>query len=195
MLSGAFVKVLLFTKTKEWKLDKLKLTQLNARRCFETAIRATKKTYQSRGVNSRQKLLANARQQYRSRANTTTYLHKPVVWLTSQHSWGFWSQHWIHIFACWSFEWVEFFGIFCRDREQGYERQRFGGHVMVPPPSLWKFHLSLQSAPWDKRYGQQESTDARFDNTSVDVSWVSQSSDSLVRVTGIPSNNSLRAGV
>ena len=32
-----------FTKTKEWKLDKWKLPQLNASRCFEIATRATNK--------------------------------------------------------------------------------------------------------------------------------------------------------
>ena len=32
-----------FTKTEEWKLEKWKLTQLNASRCFEIATRATNK--------------------------------------------------------------------------------------------------------------------------------------------------------
>ena len=76
-----------------------------------------------------------------------------------------------------------------RIRKPAFRRSRDG-----PTTEFWKFLLSLQSTPWDKRYDQQQSTDVRFDNISVDVSWVNQSSDSLVRVTEIPSNDRLSLG-
>ena len=182
-----------FTKTKEWKLEKWKLTQLNASRCFEIATRATNENLSISRSQFAPKVACKATIPLKSEHHNLPSQTSRLIDLTTLLR--FLKSAALNIYLrllLFLFEWVEFFGIFCRDREQGYERQRFGGHVMVPPPSLWKFHLSLQSAPWDKRYGQQQSTDVRFNNISVDVSWVNQSSDSLVRVTGIPSNDRLR---
>ena len=171
-----------FPKTKEWKLEKWKLTQLNASRCFEIAARATNKNLSISRPQFAPKVACKATIPLKSEHHNLPPQASRLSDLTTLLR--FLKSAALNIYLrllLLLFEWVEFFGIFCRDREQEYESQRFGGHMMVPPP-------------WDKRYDQQQSTDVRFDNISVDVSWVNQSSDSLVRVTEIPSNDRLSLG-
>ena len=152
-------------KTREMEID-----TAERKRCFEIATRATNENLSISRPQFAPKVACKATIPLKSEHHNLPSQTSRLIDLTTLLR--FLKSAALNIYLrllLFLFEWVEFFGIFCRDREQGYERQRFGGHVMVLPPSLWKFHLSLQSAPWDKRYGQQQSTDVRFNNISVSL--------------------------